>query len=78
MAVEDELRGGPMIEPKTRIFADQVCETASSLVESVRWLSSPPTLPLFFSLLLLLFCLLCVCGPSDCLALSLTCPRVWV
>ncbi|XP_049438860.1 synaptic Ras GTPase activating protein 1b isoform X7 [Epinephelus fuscoguttatus] len=23
MAVEDELRGGPMIEPKTRIFADQ-------------------------------------------------------
>lgn len=49
MAVEDELRGGPVIEPKTRIFADQVCETASSLVESVRWpvLSSlPPPLPL--------------------------------
>lgn len=53
MAVEDELRGGPMIEPKTRIFADQVCDTASSLVESVRRpvLSSPPSptaLPLFF------------------------------
>lgn len=49
MAVEDELRGGPIIEPKTRIFADQVCETASSLVESVRWpvLSSlPPSTPL--------------------------------
>uniref|UniRef100_A0A665UER9 Synaptic Ras GTPase activating protein 1b n=1 Tax=Echeneis naucrates TaxID=173247 RepID=A0A665UER9_ECHNA len=37
MAVEDELRGGAMIEPKTRIFADQVCETVSSLVESVQW-----------------------------------------
>lgn len=52
MAVEDELRGGPVIEPKTRIFADQVCETASSLVESVRWpvLSSllSPSIPLFF------------------------------
>lgn len=34
MAVEDELRGGPMIEPKTRIFADQVCETAFSLSPS--------------------------------------------
>uniref|UniRef100_A0A3Q4GAD4 Synaptic Ras GTPase activating protein 1b n=1 Tax=Neolamprologus brichardi TaxID=32507 RepID=A0A3Q4GAD4_NEOBR len=37
MAVEDEIRGGAILEPKTRIFADQVCETASSVVEFVRW-----------------------------------------
>ncbi|XP_056236900.1 synaptic Ras GTPase activating protein 1b isoform X9 [Seriola aureovittata] len=29
MAVEDELRGGPMIEPKTRIFADQEDQLSS-------------------------------------------------
>uniref|UniRef100_A0A3B4G7E6 Ras/Rap GTPase-activating protein SynGAP-like n=3 Tax=Haplochromini TaxID=319058 RepID=A0A3B4G7E6_9CICH len=37
MAVEDEIRGGAILEPKTRIFADQVCEIASSVVEFVRW-----------------------------------------
>ncbi|XP_035991348.1 synaptic Ras GTPase activating protein 1b isoform X6 [Fundulus heteroclitus] len=36
VAVEDEIRGGAIYEPKTRIFADQVCETASSLVGSGR------------------------------------------
>lgn len=28
MAVEDEIRGGAVVEPKTRMFADQVCENA--------------------------------------------------
>lgn len=33
IAVEDELRGGPIVEPKPRIFSDQVCEpTAAFLV----------------------------------------------
>lgn len=33
IAVEDELRGGPIVEPKPRIFPDQVCEpTAAFLV----------------------------------------------
>ncbi|XP_078027537.1 synaptic Ras GTPase activating protein 1b isoform X6 [Epinephelus lanceolatus] len=84
MAVEDELRGGPMIEPKTRIFADQVCETASSLVESVRWpvLSSllSPSTSLFSLATVIISSAACVCvyGTSDCLAPSLTCPCVWV
>lgn len=78
MAVEDELRVGPVIEPpKTRIFADQVCETASSLVESVRWpvLSSPPLhLSLFFSATVMISSAVCVCvvplTPSLCLGLT--------
>lgn len=53
MAVEDEIRGGPVYEPKTKIFADQVCETASSLVEFVRCIllshfsSLPPAVMIF-------------------------------
>lgn len=51
MAVEDELRGGPIIEPKTRIFADQVCETVSPPVESSALaLCCPTSLSVFPSL----------------------------
>lgn len=38
MAVEDEIRGGAVIEPKTRIYPDQVCEDIFFfvIVESVQ------------------------------------------
>lgn len=32
VAVEDELRGGPIVEPKPRIFPDQVCEPSAAFL----------------------------------------------
>ncbi|XP_034030151.1 synaptic Ras GTPase activating protein 1b isoform X4 [Thalassophryne amazonica] len=43
MAVEDELRGGPMIEPKTRIFPDQ--GRRQSILVQPRLAPVPPRIP---------------------------------
>ncbi|XP_050931977.1 synaptic Ras GTPase activating protein 1b isoform X5 [Lates calcarifer] len=43
MAVEDELRGGPVIEPKTRIFADQ--GRRQSILVQPRLAPVPPRVP---------------------------------
>lgn len=88
MAVEDEIRGGAIYEPKTRIFADQVCETASSLVESVRWpVFSPFLLFLYSSSPCYFYDLVCCVCVSECVCVvplltGLPCPwpvlYVWV
>jgi hypothetical protein len=65
MAVEDEIRGGAIIEPpkaNVRVFADQVCDFLLLVAMSVGWpvsLSLYPSLCCFhlFVDLSLLFCL---------------------
>lgn len=59
MAVEDELRGGPIIEPKTRIFADQVCDRQ---VRTMAVFPPPPSISLLPPAAVIILSAVCVCG----------------